>query len=221
MPELEKAFLTFEGKNRKKLPFLFNPESITLSRSNEWTSTPMPGRAVTTAIFGGQQSGTMSFELIFDTTDTGGPVTKYTSELLLGMEIDPDLPGSDESTNNGRPPMVVLHWGQLSSFPAVIKSANVTFDYFSPSGVPLRARVKVDLMQYTASNAFTRQNPTSGTPRPHRVHRVQRGETLDRISAKYYGDSTRWRLLADANGIEDPLGIRPGSLITVPQLGSG
>jgi len=76
-------------------------------------------------------------------------------------------------------------------------------------------------MQYTASNAFTRQNPTSGTPRPHRVHRVQRGETLDRISAKYYGDSTRWRLLADANGIEDPLGIRPGSLITVPQLGSG
>jgi len=94
MAELEKAFLTFEGKNRKKLPFLFNPESITLSRSNEWTSTPMPGRAVTTAIFGGQQSGSMSFELIFDTTDTGGPVTKYTSELLLGMEIDPDLPGA-------------------------------------------------------------------------------------------------------------------------------
>jgi nucleoid-associated protein YgaU len=72
-----------------------------------------------------------------------------------------------------------------------------------------------------ASRAFTKQNPTSGTPEPHRVHRVQPGETLDRISARYYGDSTRWRLLADANGVEDPLSIRPGSLLSVPLLGSG
>ena len=58
----------------------------------------------------------------------------------------------------------------------------------------------------------------TGTPRPHRVHRVQPGETLDRISARYYGDSTRWRQLAIANHIEDPLTIRPGSLLSVPKL---
>jgi nucleoid-associated protein YgaU len=49
------------------------------------------------------------------------------------------------------------------------------------------------------------------------VHRVQPGETLDRISARYYGDPTRWRDLALANDIEDPLGLRPGSLLSVPQ----
>jgi hypothetical protein len=221
MAELEKAFLKFEGANKPNLPCLFNPESITITKVNEWDATAMPGRGVPTLEFKGATPGTMGFDLVFDTTSDGTPVTNYTNKLLAQMEIDPDLPGSNEATNNGRPPMVVFHWGQLTSFPAVIKSANVTFDYFSSSGVPLRARVKLDLTQFTASKAFTKQNPTSGTPEPHRVHRVQRGETLDRISARYYGDSTRWRLLAEANGIEDPLGIRPGSLISVPQLGSG
>ena len=53
--------------------------------------------------------------------------------------------------------------------------------------------------------------------RPVPVRRVQPGETLDRISARYYGDSTKWRLLARANGIEDPLAVRAGSLLSVPR----
>jgi hypothetical protein len=225
MAELEKAFLKFEGRGKPNLPCLFNPESITLTKTNDWgTGTESgagAGKAVPTLEFKGQSSGTMGFELVFDTTDDGTPVTNYTNRLLAEMEIDTNLPGSDPTTNNGRPPFVVFHWGQLYSFPAVITSATVTFEYFSSSGVPLRAKVRLALTQYMASRAFTKQNPTSGTPQPHRVHRVQPGETLDRISARYYGDATRWRLLAEANGIEDPLGIRPGSLITVPQVGSG
>jgi predicted Zn-dependent protease len=221
MAELEKAFLKFEGKGKEKLPCLFNPETITITKTNDWGADSMPGKGVPKLEFKGQGSGTMNFDLVFDTTADGRPVTDYTNKLLSQMEIDPNLPGTNENTNNGRPPMVVFHWGQLYSFPAVIRSATVTFDYFSSSGVPLRAKVKLDMTQYIASRAFTKQNPTSGTPEPHRVHRVQPGETLDRISARYYGDSTRWRLLADANGVEDPLSIRPGSLLSVPLLGSG
>jgi nucleoid-associated protein YgaU len=47
---------------------------------------------------------------------------------------------------------------------------------------------------------------------------VLAGETLDRIAARYYGDATRWRLLADANGISDPLAVRPGALLAVPRM---
>lgn len=94
----------------------------------------------------------------------------------------------------------------------------MTFTYFSSSGVPLRANMSLSLRQYEQSTAFGPQNPTSGTPRPHRVHRIQPGETLDRISAQYYGDSTKWRALAQANGVEDPLTLRPGALLSIPQL---
>jgi hypothetical protein len=223
MKQPEKAFLKFERSN-EPLECLFNPESITIVKTNSWDKpgqAAQPGKPSPTLMFKGQEPGTLNFELTFDTTESGAPVTNYTNKLLSYMEIDSTLPGTDENSNNGRPPFVVFHWGQLYSFPAVILSASVSFTYFSSSGVPLRAKVTLSLQQYMKSRAFTKQNPTSGTPNPHRVHRVQPGETLDRISARYYGDSTRWRVLATANGIEDPLAIRPGSLLSVPQSSSG
>ena len=67
--------------------------------------------------------------------------------------------------------------------------------------------------------AWPAQNPTSHTPLPHRIHRVQRGETLDRIAAQYYTDATDWRRIAEANRITDPLSVAPGTLLRIPKRG--
>lgn len=216
MAELEKAFLQTEDGT--KVPCLFNPESISVGRSNFWTADAMPGKGVPKLRYAGADSGWMHLDLVFDTTDVGTAVTAHTGKILGLMDVDTNLPGTDETTNNARPPTVTFHWGDLHSFTAVVANLGLTFTYFSSTGVPLRAQMSLDLRQYEPSAAFGPQNPTSGTPRPHRVHRVQPGETLDRISARYYGDSTRWRLLASANGIEDPLAIRAGALLSVPRL---
>jgi LysM repeat protein len=216
MAELEKAFLKIEGGTQ--VPCLFNPESLSMTHSNNWSAKPMPGKGITKLSYDGANSGTMSLELTFDTTDTGLSVTTHTSKIMKLMEVDPNLPGSDETTHNARPPTVSFHWGDLHSFEAIASNLNLTFNYFSSSGVPLRAKVSLSLTQYAAGNSYGPQNPTSGTPRPSRVHRVQPGETLDRISARYYGDSTRWRMLANANGLEDPLAIRAGALLDIPRL---
>jgi nucleoid-associated protein YgaU len=114
--------------------------------------------------------------------------------------------------------LVRFHWGDLHSFKAVIAALELTFVYFSSTGVPFRARLDLVLTQDDKEMAFGPQNPTSGTPRPHRVHRIQPGETLDRIAGMHYGDPTRWRAIAVANAIEDPLTLRPGSLISIPRL---
>jgi LysM repeat protein len=159
----------------------------------------------------------MRIDLWFDTTADGSPVTKHTGKLMKLMEVDPDLPGTDVARNNARPPTVVFHWGDLHSFRAVVSDLRLSFTYFSSSGVPLRAETRIELRQYESSDAFGPQNPTSGTPRPSRVHRVQPGETLDRISARYYGDATQWRRLAVANGVQDPLALRPGVLLDIPR----
>jgi LysM repeat protein len=216
--ELEKAFLEIEGGQR--IDCLFNPSSLTIGRSNSWTPNPGLGRTMGKAAFAGSNPGVMSLSLLFDTTDTGEAVTLHTGKLMQLMDPDPSLPGADETTGNVRPRTVVFHWGQsLTSYPAVIVDLATDFDYFASNGTPLRARVSLTLMQYEESDAFGPQNPTSGTPNPHRVHRVQPGETLDRISARYYGSSTKWRALAAANGIEDPLAVRPGTVLSVPRLG--
>jgi LysM repeat protein len=216
MAELEKAFLEIEA-SRERLPCLFNPASITVARSNNWTSDPMPGRGVGQLRFVGANSGWLTLDLVFDTTADGTPVSKYTGKLMKLMDVDYSLAGSDEASRNGRPPTVTFNWGDLHSFPSVVRNLVLNFTYFSSSGVPLRATTHLDLQQYEESDKFGPQNPTSGTPHPHRVHRVQPGETLDRISARYYGDATRWRELAAANGVEDPLAVRPGTLLSVPR----
>jgi len=218
MPGVEKAFLETEDGTR--LPCLFNPAQLQITRSNEWAGEPRPGRGVPTLRYTGAQSGVLRVDLFFDTTHDGSAVTQYTGTILGLMDVDPSLPGSDETSNNVRPPYVTFHWGDLHSFKAVVTDLDLTFTYFSSTGTPLRATVALTLRQYEPSAAFGPQNPTSGTPRPHRVHRVQSGETLDRIAARYYGDSTRWRALADANGIADPLARRPGALLSIPRMES-
>lgn len=214
---LTKAYLTIEGSS-EQLAFLYNPASFTVSMSNGWESSAAAGSGVQQARFGGSNSATMSLSVTFDTTGEGVPVTNYTSKLVALMKPSVKIKGATDTVNNLRPPTVTFHWGSTQSFPAAITSLSLNFTYFSSDGTPLRAEVALELKQYDESDAFGPQNPTSGTPKPHRVHRVQPGETLDRISAHYYGDATRWRALAIANGLEDPLALRPGRVLAVPRL---
>ena len=44
------------------------------------------------------------------------------------------------------------------------------------------------------------------------------GETLDRIAAAHYADPFNWRLIAEANGIIDPLDVAPGTVLVIPEL---
>jgi hypothetical protein len=209
-----KAFLQTE--DGQKIPCLFNPEDLALQQSNGWTGNVQPGRGVPTLRYTGASSGVLRLTLFFDTTNTGEAVSKYTSKIVGLMEVNTKLPGASASTGNARPPWVEFHWGDFHSFKAVVSDLEVTFEYFSSTGTPLRARARMTLTQYQEDLAFGPQNPTSGTPSPHRTHRVQPGETLDRISALHYGDSTRWRSIAEANDIEDPLALRPGALLAIP-----
>ena len=216
MPDSKKAYLETEGGD--KISCLFNPSDLALSQMNGWAADVMPGKGVPTLRYTGAASGQLRLTLFFDTTDTGEDVSTHTGKIVGLMEIDTSLPGTDEKSNNGRPPWVRFHWGDFHSFKAVVSALDLTFEYFSSTGTPLRARAGLTLTQYQQDMAFGPQNPTSGTPRPHRVHRVQPGETLDRIAAMHLGDATRWRSIAEVNGIEDPLAIRPGRLLAIPGL---
>jgi len=214
--QLQKAFLTTETNQR--IECMFNPSKFAYSMTNRWDSEPVPGANAPSLRFAGGQSGKFSLSLVFDTTSTGASVTTHTNKLLALMDINKDLPDYDAQRNMGRPPWVTFHWGTaLHTFKAIVSSLDVTFTYFSSEGLPLRANVEASFEQYEADQTWARQNPTSGTPSPHRTHQVQPGETLDRIAARYYGDSTRWRAIAAVNSISDPLAVRPGTLLAIPE----
>ena len=217
MSRTEKAFLEIEG-SADTIPCMFNPAELSVSRSN-YLGRHIPCRA-------GRSAGQVSRRAVRD--DDAAPDVRHHRHRRgghqahrQGAEADGRRPVAARAptrrpTTPGRPTWSSTGATCIRSRPSSA-DLNLQFTYFSSTGVPLRAKVDLSLTQFAESDAFGPQNPTSGTPEPHRVHRVQPGETLDRISAKYYGDSTRWRAIATANGIADPLALRTGSLLQHPQ----
>ncbi len=211
-----KAFI--EPEKGGRIDCLFNPAELTIAKQNQWSEVKAPGRNTPKLTFSQGSPGTITMELTLDTTATGEAVTTYTGQLLQLMKIDKALPDSNSKTNSARPPYCVFHWGDFHSFKAIIQSLSIRFTYFAGNGTPLRAKAQVSFKQFEDEDAYGPQNPTSGTPNPHLVHQVSVGETLDRIAAAKYGDPTRWRLLAETNGVVDPFELRPGTTLMIPDL---
>jgi nucleoid-associated protein YgaU len=216
-PKQGKAFLEIEDGG--ELQCMFNPADLTISKSNSWDSGKAKGVNAPDLKFQSGQSATLTLSLTFDTTREGGAVTHYTTQLLDLMKIRKTGKGSSKENNSGRPPWVRFHWGSASSFKAVVDRLQIKFTYFASDGTPLRAKVDLTLKQFSNEELLPYQNPTSYTPTLHTVHRLLPGETLDRVAARAYGDATRWRLIAEANGIQDPLRLPVGTMLAIPEPG--
>jgi hypothetical protein len=201
-----KAYLETEGGQR--ISFLFNPASLDMKRTVTWKANESPNENAPGLTFDRGQSSTLTFDLYMDTTDTGQDVTIYTNQLLDLTKV---------GTNPKRPPWVRLGWGRLNSFKCVVESVDLSFTYFAANGTPLRARAKLALKQFEDETRPPLQNPTSGSRTQDRMHEVKPGETLDRIAFTAYGDSTVWRIIARRNRIEDPLRLRPGTRLVLPE----
>ena len=213
-----KAFLKIEG-GTETIECLFNPAELTISKSNQWQGGEAKGKNAPELRFQAGQSATLTLSLTFDTTKDGKPVTQYTDKLLGLMKVNPNLAGADRSRNSARPPWVEFHWGSLYSFKAIVERLQIKFTYFASTGMPLRAKADLSLKQWMDEEQLPLQNPTSSTPSLHTVHQLLPGETLDRVAAAHYGDPARWRLIAQANNIVDPLRLPVGATLAIPEPG--
>lgn len=212
----KKAFLMTETGTR--IPLLFNPSELTFSKSNGWQPLSSAGNAAPTLQFQSGGPVTTSLTILFDTTDTGKDVSKQTDELFKLTLTDDKIAGSKEDRNNLRPPWVQFHWGSMKTYKMVVEELTISFTYFASDGTPLRAKCDLRLKQYEDEGTLPPQNPTSGTPTVHRMRPLQPGEFLDTVAHEVYGSSGNWRAIAEANGITDPLDLRPGRLLVIPQL---
>jgi nucleoid-associated protein YgaU len=85
---------------------------------------------------------------------------------------------------------------------------------FRESGKPVRANCTIDLTETPPQAAA--QNPTSGGRGAQSWVQMVAGDTLAGIAFREYGDATLWRAIADANVIDDPLRVRPGTQLLIP-----
>jgi hypothetical protein len=209
-----KAKLSIDGG--QTLECYFNPTEYSISKTNEWKYKTVTGTSFSPPEFGGGQPRQIELSLLFDQTfpPYTMPVRDSTAALLDMMEVPSGKTGGSPTAV---PPFVTFEWGRLQ-FKGAVTSLSVTYKLFEPNGDPLRADVKLTLKQAAAIQPG--QNPTTRATAGFGVHRVRDGDTLPSISYDAYGDATKWRLIAEANGVDNPLHLRRGVALSLPRLDS-
>lgn len=220
---VQRASLEIEGQG--KIPVLFNPAQYAISKSNSYHVTPVPGTSLARAQFAGGQPRELTLELLLDVTllrPKQASVRPITDKLFKMMEVVPAKGSASKAAY--APPTVSFRWGAVDTFKAVPTRLDVQYVLFAENGEPLRAWVRLSLLQVapadsrSSSSTPKAQNPTSRANTLRTVHVFALGDSLPSISYARYGDATKWRVIADANGIDDPLALRPGRRLTVPAL---
>lgn len=216
-----------EMSNGAKLECLFNPYEYSISKSNTYEHKPKNNADVMHAEFKESGSQTLKLKLFFDSYEGGENLIDDMRLLWSFMAVSrTDPKGSKkqrQETKKQRPPYVAFQWG-VFSFVAVITEMSQTFTLFKPNGAPVRATVDVTFVQFNDIEDYQTnrgQNPTSGGGPVQRVRQVLGGDRLDVIAYQEYGDSGKWREIAERNNLRTPHALRSGQTLVIPDLAEG
>jgi hypothetical protein len=205
-----------------EISVLFNPEKYTLNKGVQIAEIAIPGLDSPVLQFVRGQNEKITLELFFDTTINGlvddpVDVRTETKKIYHLMKINRDTHA---------PPRCVLEWGeagQLFSFGSslsprcLVESVSEEFNLFSPSGVPLRAKLNVTFREYKTIEEQIKETLKQSADRT-KIVEVERGQTLSHIAWLEYQDPGEWRAIAEANNLDNPRLLEPGTRLMVPRL---
>lgn len=218
---LVKAFLMNKDDPTSIVPFLFNPNELTIEKTNQFSEKSIPGLPSSTFSFVKGSPRVLTLDLFFDTYEQKMDVRIHTDRVtgwdsgslfkkspFKGlMEIYSDLHA---------PPVCLFVYGAFI-FPCIIERATKKFTMFLPEGIPVRATLNVTLKEYKEYETQLKETAFQSADRT-KIWHVQQGDTLWLIAAKEYGNPNLWRPIADKNRLHNPRSLKPGTDLVIPPL---
>jgi len=204
---LVKGYLKPADPKGDKIEFLFNPNQYVVNKTNVIAEVAVPGLQTPILQYISGKATTLKFDLFLDTYEAGSDVGVPADKIYKLLECD----GTTHV-----PPVVEFGWGSLV-LKCVLDSVDGTFTMFQSDGTPVRATLKVSLREIVDVDVTVKSVANESADRV-KSWTVKRGDTLAGIAAVEYSDPTKWRPIAEANGIDDPLAIQPGDVLVLPAL---
>jgi Contractile injection system tube protein len=214
---LEHATLTNLDTGQRS-EVLFNPDEYTLSKDNNFAQAAIFGLSSPLLQFVNGNLQTLEMALFFDTMEShkraGATLNPAMGDVRKLIQPVVDLMAINPATH--APPIVLFAWGSLT-FTGVLAKASQHFTMFADSGAPIRARLQVTFNEFRGQlqEAKEVKRQTADYTRSVQVGEQQ---TLSDIAGVVYGDPTKWRPIAIANGILDARRLTTGAHLTVPRL---
>lgn len=208
----------FNVENSGFFEVQYNPENFKVDRSASWKESEDQG-TLSGLEFQKLAPASITMELTFDTTITGDDVrTAWVNRLVDTLQpkvrfTAEEGQGQGQPLEKVRPPKVTFSWGEFS-LEGVTESLSVTYLMFSETGVPLRAKVQVKMKEFKTPEGVMVTGGGQGYVLPKvQMVQVQQGQTLSMIAAMA---GTTAQVLADMNGISNPLDLSAGTMLQVP-----
>jgi nucleoid-associated protein YgaU len=213
----------------QEIEFKYNPTELAFQKGVQVAEIAIPGLDTPLLQFVRGQNETLTMDLFFDRTEEGGTgdsaksVTEWTDLIYQLVKIEPATHA---------PPICRFSWGdkfpgsgvsekvgnqKRDWFRCIVESVRHKYTLFSTKGVALRATLTVTLREYkTLDDQLSQLGLNS--PDKTQVRVLAGGETLSSIAGEHYRKPSEWRRIADANRIEDPRRLAPGTFLTLPPV---
>ena len=203
----------FSTKDKKRvIRVSFNPTEYSIKNDSSFNEPSIPGLESPIIQFSQGKARTMSVELLLDTYNNRDRKKKdirdkYIKRLEKLMKIDSDL--------HAPPPCKIL-WGSLS-FVGVLESMDKKYILFNRNGIPVRARVTLNFKEYIPLKLQLKKSPRF-SPDRRKLYKMTEGDSIWQMAYQVYGDAGLWRVIAEANHIDDPWLVVNGKDLIIPVL---
>lgn len=217
---VEKAYLTRKDNTSVRVKCLFNPKELSVEKSNQYAEVNIPGLSSPILQFVKGNARSVTLDLFFDTYEEGRDV-RLSTDLITGWDagsmqsrLSPTKGLMDIDSDLHAPPVCIFTWGDFS-FQCIIEKVSKKFTMFHPDGFPVRATLNVTLKEYKEVDVQVKEISLQSADLTKRWI-VTLGDSLWSIAFKEYGDPGDWRLIANANNIDNPRILNPGQGLIIP-----
>ncbi len=203
---------TFSQTTGNKFTLMVNPSKFSQKKTIRYSADEALDGGNNPA-YKGYGDGKLNFEFMLDATGAiAGAGDKDLPDLLKELEKTVYSYVGDVH----EPPYIKIIWGTLD-YQGRAGNLEVEYTFFSPEGKPLRANVKLELLQYIDKKTQEKLKKKSSPDLSHLIT-VKAGDTLPTLCQEVYGSTAYCAEVARINGLTGLRNIAPGTELFFPPL---
>lgn len=194
-----------------------NPSDFARNFDITYNTTQAMGSPAMQPKFSSSGEKKIDFKILMDGTGVVPP----SSANSTGVDVDTQLNDLKAVVytlvgNEHEPNTVMLVWGSFK-FTGKLSSMAVEYTLFKPSGMPLRAKIKLTFIQYIGPKEAAKAANLTSPDLTHSVE-VKAGDSLPLLCYRIYKNSAYYMEVARINGLSNFRELQPGTRLRFPPL---
>lgn len=200
----------YTTKASEEFTAMFNPSKYTLKYEIEQNERQGAGTSSTPPTFAKIKPQEIDLEFLVDGTGVSGEVVDVQQKADEFLKAAYEFKGDKH-----KPRYLRICWGKAFVFDCVLKSADINYTLFKPSGQPLRAKINAKFTGFVNDTLRERKEDKQSPDITHVID-VPPKERLDYLSFKQLDEARFYLQVAKFNKLNSFRKLRVGSTLVFP-----